>query len=348
MTKSEESTVFVSGCNGYIASHVVNELLKSGYKVIGSVRSQAKADQLLEQFNHPSLSISIVSDISAPGAFDKVFQKYGQEIKVVLHTASPFHYDTDDCEKDLLQPAVEGTKSILEAIKKYAALSVERVVITSSDAAVTSYESDLDPKKTHTEKSWNPITWEEACKDPEAAYYGSKTFAEHAAWDFMQENEGQVNFKLSTVNPVWVFGPQLFESNAAGRLNTSCEYINGVLHATPKTKLDLSIAGGYVDVRDVARAHLAAFQNDAAINQRLVLCGGRFTLVSILDVLLKRFPQIGLTASIGDAQKSEELLGSLAKYDYSKTNQILSFEFLPFEKTVYDTAAQVLKVEGRL
>ncbi|CCE91611.1 SDR family oxidoreductase TDEL_0D00270 [Torulaspora delbrueckii] len=348
MVVSEGCTVFVSGANGFIASHVVNELLSSGYKVIGSVRSQAKADQLLEHFSHPELTISIVSDISAAAAFDEIFSKYGQDIKVVLHTASPFHYDTEDCEKDLLQPAVEGTKSILQAIKKYAAHSVERVVITSSDAAVTSYESDIDPKNLHTEDSWNSITWEEACKDAEAAYYGSKTFAERAAWEFMHENEGKINFKLSTVNPVWVFGPQLSDSNATGRLNTSCQYINDLVHSTPKTKLDMSIAGGYVDVRDVARAHLAAFQKAAAIGQRLVLCAGRFTLVNIVDVLDKRFPKLKGKIASGDAEESKKLLSSLARYDYSKTNHILEFEFLPFEKTIYDTAAQVLKVEGRL
>lgn len=34
---SSKPTVFVSGASGYIALHVVNELLNVGYKVIGSL-----------------------------------------------------------------------------------------------------------------------------------------------------------------------------------------------------------------------------------------------------------------------------------------------------------------------
>ncbi|KAJ4168271.1 Glycine-rich RNA-binding protein 2, mitochondrial [Fusarium falciforme] len=64
--------------------------------------------------------MEIIEDIAAPNAFDKVFQKHGKEIKVVLHIASPVHFNTTDFEKDLLIPAVNGTKSILEAIKNYA------------------------------------------------------------------------------------------------------------------------------------------------------------------------------------------------------------------------------------
>lgn len=348
MTAFEGSTVFVSGANGFIASHIVNKLLESGYKVIGSVRSQAKADQLIRQFNHPNLSVYIVSEISAEGAFDGVFREHGQKIKIVLHTASPFHYNTENCERDLLLPAVRGTKSILEAIKKFGATSVERVVITSSDAAVTSYESDLDSRNLHTEDTWNSITWQEACKDAEAAYYGSKTFAERAAWNFVQENGDKVKFKLSTVNPVWVFGPQLFDSNATGSLNTSCEYINDIVHSTPETKLDMSIAGGYIDVRDVARAHLVAFQKEEAVGKRLVLCAGRFTLVDIAQTLNEQFPSLKGKIASGDAAKSKQLLQSLARYDYSKTNHILSFDFLPFETTIHDTVAQILKEEGSL
>lgn len=39
---TKEITVFVSGATGFIALHVVHDLLKAGYKVIGSGRSQEK------------------------------------------------------------------------------------------------------------------------------------------------------------------------------------------------------------------------------------------------------------------------------------------------------------------
>ena len=91
----EKTTVFVSGATGFIASHVVEDLLKAGYKVIGSGRSQEKNEGLLKKFNNnPNLSMEIVEDIAAPNAFDKAFQRRGKEIKVVLHIASPVHFNT--------------------------------------------------------------------------------------------------------------------------------------------------------------------------------------------------------------------------------------------------------------
>lgn len=111
-------SILVSGATGFIALHVVSDLLKQDYKVIGTVRSSEKADKLRKKFgNNPNLSFELVSDIAAPEAFDRVFQKHGKDIKVVLHTASPVTITTTNYEKDLLLPAVNGTKSILESIK---------------------------------------------------------------------------------------------------------------------------------------------------------------------------------------------------------------------------------------
>ena len=100
-------SVFISGATGFVAQHIINQLLEQNFKVIGSVRSQAKADKLLRQFNsNKNLSLEVVEDISNLAAFDEVFSKHGKEIKYVLHTSSPFFTECDDYEKDLLIPAL--------------------------------------------------------------------------------------------------------------------------------------------------------------------------------------------------------------------------------------------------
>lgn len=114
-------------------------------------------------------------------------------------------------KETLLDPAIEGTKGILRAIKEKAP-SVKRVVITSSFAAI------VDPKKqplnhkysevsaritsyiqrlTTPQEDWNPVTMEEAENDPSTGYRASKTFAEKAGWDFIKNEKP--NFTLSTV-----------------------------------------------------------------------------------------------------------------------------------------------------
>lgn len=139
--------------------------------------------------------MEIVEDIAAPNAFDKVFQKHGKEIKVVLHIASPVHFNTTDFEKDLLIPAVNGTKSILEAIKNYAADSVEKVVITSSVAALASPGDMKDTSFVVNEESWNKDTWESCQANAVSAYCGSKKFAEKLLGIFSRKTNQASNLR---------------------------------------------------------------------------------------------------------------------------------------------------------
>lgn len=136
-------TVIVSGATGFIAQHVVKQLLAKNYQVIGTVRSTAKGDHLLKLFNNPkNLSYEIVEDVGTKGAFDKVLQKHG-EAKVFLHLASPFHFNVTDVEKELLLPAVDGTKNVLQAIYNFGN-NIEKVVITSSYAAISTASKEAD------------------------------------------------------------------------------------------------------------------------------------------------------------------------------------------------------------
>src|SRR5580692_5452091 len=95
----------------------------------------------------------------------------------VLHTASPYALDVKDPQRDLVDPAVQGTRNVLVACK--AAGSVRRVVLTSSMAAVTD-----EPESDHllTESDWNTRSTLER-----NAYYYSKTLAEKEGWRFVAE-----------------------------------------------------------------------------------------------------------------------------------------------------------------
>ncbi|GAV55373.1 hypothetical protein ZYGR_0AS06970 [Zygosaccharomyces rouxii] len=331
--------VLVTGATGFIAQWVVDYLLKENYQVIGTVRSQEKADKLHKQFGNPSnLSFEIVKDISDTEAFEPLFEKRGMEIDVVLHTASPFHFNTTSYEKDLLIPAVNGTRGVLNAIKKYG--DVKKVVVTSSYAAVADLAKSSDGNVVFTEKDWNPATWEGCQTDGMNAYCASKKFAEEAAWAFSKEN----NVLLTTVNPVFVFGPQKFDEDVTPQLNTSNEVINGLIHSNPGDKLEPDYHSVYVDVRDVAKAHLIAFQKELS-GQRLGLCNGRFSSQSILDILNEKFPQLNISRG-PDPGKGDTKPGAL--FDNSRSKELLGFPFISLEQSVYDTVAQVLKKEGRL
>ncbi|QLL33691.1 hypothetical protein HG536_0F00150 [Torulaspora globosa] len=342
-------TVLVSGATGFIAQHIINELLVQGYKVVGTVRSQEKADKLWKQFgNNPNLTLELVADVAAPNAFDSVFEKYGTDIKVVLHAASPVVFITEDYEKGVLTPAVNGTKSIFEAIKKYGAESVERVVVTSSHGAVMDLAKEDDGSVVYTEESWNPATWESCQVDGINAYCGSKKLAEAAAWDFLRENRQVVKIQLSTVNPVYVFGPQLFDEDVKDTLNLSCEIINALVRNKPEAKQMEGLHGNYIHVRDVAKAHLIAFQKKEAIGQRLYLSNGSFVYQDLLDILNEDFPQLKGKIPVGNPGSGQDLYKTFPSINNTKTKHILGFSLKSLRECVHDTAAQILKKDGTL
>lgn len=183
------SKVLVTGASGYIAVHVVHQALKAGFHVVGTVRSDGKGQYLEQLFakQYPGkFSYSIVEDIEHPGGFDEAVKG----VQAVLHTASPFHFNSEGKALDaLVNPAVNGTRSILKSIKDHGD-QVSRVVITSSFAAI------LDPAnktpKLYDEKDWNESSPANSAKDgnnqvPMDAYRASKTLAERAAWDFVAQ-----------------------------------------------------------------------------------------------------------------------------------------------------------------
>lgn len=342
-----DTTVFVSGATGFIALHIVNDLLKAGYTVIGSGRSQEKNDGLLKKFNNnPKLSMEIVEDIAAPNAFDEVFKKHGKEIKIVLHTASPFHFKTTNFEKDLLTPAVNGTKSILEAIKKYAADTVEKVIVTSSTAALVTPTDMNKGDLVITEESWNKDTWDSCQANAVAAYCGSKKFAEKTAWEFLKENKSSVKFTLSTINPGFVFGPQMFADSLKHGINTSSGIVSELIHSKVGGEF-YNYCGPFIDVRDVSKAHLVAIEKPECTGQRLVLSEGLFCCQEIVDILNEEFPQLKGKIATGEPATGPSFLEkNSCKFDNSKTKKLLGFQFYNLKDCIVDTAAQMLEVQN--
>lgn len=155
------------------------------------------------------------------------------------------------------------------------------------------------------------------------------------------------NFVLSTVNPVYVFGPQAFDDQVKGStLNTSSEIINSVLKLTPESKEWPHHNGDAVDVRDVAAAHLVGFEKDEAKNQRLLLTSGPFTDQTLLDILHRDFPDKTKNLPIGTPGSDVEDFKKKNTLDNSKTRKILGFKLRTVDESVHDSAAQIFDAQG--
>jgi nucleoside-diphosphate-sugar epimerase len=72
------ATVFVTGANGLIGSHIVDQLLMLGYNVRGAVRDVVKAQWLKEYFDRKygdaKFEMVEVPDITVEGCYDNLLQ----------------------------------------------------------------------------------------------------------------------------------------------------------------------------------------------------------------------------------------------------------------------------------
>ncbi|ODV81507.1 NADPH-dependent methylglyoxal reductase GRE2 [Suhomyces tanzawaensis NRRL Y-17324] len=334
-------TAFVSGATGYIAQHIVALLLSKDYQVVGSVRSEEKGQHFAKLFNSSHFSYVVVPDIAIPGAFDEAFKAH-PAISTVFHVASPFHLSSENVEQNLLKPLIEGTKNILSAIKSFGT-NVRRVVLTSSAAAVEATPGYDYADKLVNEDSWTELTYEQALKNGIDGYSGSKVFAEKAAWEFAN-SEHKPHFDMAVVNPVFVFGPQAFESEAKENLNSSVGHIDAYLKLKPTDPYP-TFEGKFTDVRDVAKAHIVAAESAEAANQRLVLCNGGFVPQKLANIIREHFPKLRETIPVGTPENENAPLQNpfAGKLDNSKTNKILGFEQISLEQSVVDTVSQILK-----
>ena len=174
--------VLVTGANGYVASWLVKKLLDKGFKVHAAVRNpddKAKIAHLEEASNVSEGSIKFFSsDLLIPGSYKKAMEG----CSIVYHTASPFTIDVKDPQKELINPAVNGTSNVLNTAKEIS--SVKRVVVTSSCAAI--YTDAIDtinaPEGKLTEEVWNttasldyqPYSLSKTLAEKQCEYYSKK------------------------------------------------------------------------------------------------------------------------------------------------------------------------------
>ena len=331
-----DSPVAVTGASGFIASHIVQQLLAGGYRVRGTVRDpdKTRAEGYLTGLPGADVRLELTAaDLLTPDAFDDTVR----DCEYVIHTASPYAINVADPQRDLVDPAVRGTISLLESCQKVD--SLKRAVLTSSVAAIT----DQADGHLNTESDWN--TRSSLTRNP---YYYSKTLAEQAAWQFMEA--GKPRFDLVVINPFFVIGPSLVPG-----INTSHTSLIGLTNGSIPAVLALQWP--LVDVRDVARAHILALENPAAAGRYIVAAETR-TVRQVIDLLRAngwgdryRLPAIGLDNPLGvaliraavrfqpsgtrDYMRSH--LGGEMRFDNSKARRELEIDFRDVDQTILDT-----------
>lgn len=323
---SHTETVFVTGASGFIARHIVLQLLEAGYHVRGSVRSAAKGEDVrrtMEKETGGAVGDDRLSFFELDLNRDQGWDAALDGADALLHTASPFPISQPKDENDLIRPAVDGT---LRALRAARATGVHRVVLTSSVVAVT-MQDPMPESGLLTEENWSD-TDSPACH----AYGKSKTLAERAAWDFVATNP---DLRLTTINPALVVGPAL-DADFGSSLSVIKRALSGKDPALPKLMMDI------VDVRDIARMHVAALASPASEGERLIGSAGQLWFEEVADVLRQAFPDRRIPSRIApnwamrflglfdpEIKSIVPLLGKRFGCSGAKAQEVLGIDFIP-------------------
>lgn len=337
----------VTGATGYVAGWLVKKLLEAGLTVHAPVRNPAKAEKHahLDQIaaENPGSIKYFAADLLEPGSYAEAME--GCEL--VYHTASPFTLNVKDPQKELIEPAVEGTRNVLEEANKCE--SVKRVVLTSSCAAIyaDAKETTAVPGGALTEEIWNTT----ASLDYQPYAY-SKTLAERKAWEIAK---GQNRWDLVTINPSFVMGPAL---NTGKVTSESYNVLKQMGDGTMKMGVP-KMGIGLVDVRDVAEAHYQAGFTPKA-SGRYITSGHNTNFLELAEALQgkygdryplpkKALPKwlLVLFGPMIDKSFSRKMIRNNVneewRADNSKIKNELGIEFRPLLRTMEDSFGTLIE-----
>lgn len=326
---SKDGPVCVTGASGFLALHLVEQLLGKGYTVVGTVRSssdEAKMSplrSLQKKYGEDKLRLVDGVDCLKSDSFDPAVAK----CVGVFHTASPFRFDIEDPMKDLVVPAVEGTNACLNASKR--AGTVKRVIVTSSFACIVNmgkYPFDY----TYSSKDWNTVSKPDqdgkfpAPSGPNGYRY-SKIAAEKAAWDFAAQDD--CPFDVACINPPMIIGTNYNVPKSEADLNTSSAIVLKVLLGKQAPNPN---SMGFVDAADVARAHIAAYEHPEAGGRRFLCATDEVPLwTELAEIVKELYPDYPVITT-----PPESGAGLKMGLDCSGLKSLSGFSFTPLRESL--------------
>ena len=181
----------------------------------------------------------------------------------------------------------------------------------------------------------------EALTDPATAYRGSKKFAEQAAWDFVDKESP--SFQLSTLCPPLVFGPLVHYLNSLDAINTSNARIRDMMQGKMKEKLAPTGTFIWVDVRDLAMAHVKAIELPEAAGKRFFVTAGYMSNKDIVECIRKNFSE--LRSQLPPEGTESDIPEDVYEYDNSRSVDLLGIRYRTLDQCVTDTVKSLQAVE---
>ena len=266
-----QGTWKITGGAGYIGAHIADEFLRDGKEIVvyDSLHRgrESRIEYLCKKYSREIPLI--VADIRDIDSFAFVIQKY--KPAGIVHTAALKSVDESIQKPDMyFEINFEATRKMLEIISS----SGVKRLIYSSTAAV--YGSPVHSKSIQEDEPKNPIS----------PYGASKLAAESLVSEFLDQSQN-LGASLRFFNVVGTASQELSDKSQDNLVpivlnkvtNDQSPVIFGTNYPTP----DGTCIRDYVDVRDIAKAHLAVANWNQELPRAMNL--GRGVGTSVREVI---------------------------------------------------------------
>ncbi|HLY38057.1 MAG TPA: SDR family oxidoreductase [Candidatus Binatia bacterium] len=321
----------VTGANGHVGNNLCRELLARGRRVRAMIRASADAAPLA------GLDVEIVrGDIMDPASTAAAVQGCAR----VFHTAAGFLMWSNDPERDIIRPSVDGTRHVMEAAAR---AGVEKVVYTSSSGTIghsSSPDQIFDETHSNTE--------------PHTHYLRGKIAAENEAFAIAR----RTGVAMTSIHPGLILGPRFWKPS-----ESVAQIVQFVNQGAP-----VYFDGGFsvVDVEDVARGAVLAMEKGRN-GERYILAGENITVKQLFDTMAEltglrapglKLPVPVLRVAAGamelvskltgqrpmiDRSQVDEFGGKWAYFDCAKAKRELGYTYLSARETIRRTVAWVIE-----
>ncbi|KAF5364628.1 hypothetical protein D9758_005635 [Tetrapyrgos nigripes] len=338
------NTVLITGASGFVGAHILKETLEQGYNAVVLARG-SKAPYIK---NSPAsakygdrLRVIEVDDIFKQKLNKEVFRG----VDALIHVATPFPGSVPT--EEIISITVSGTLNIIEQAEE---AGIKNIIFTSTLATIR------NPEGNYKNDAWNPITKEQALasNDFMTIYSASKKYAELAIWEWAEKHP---HVEITVINPPLIAGPYHHDFYPGPENPTDQPPSNKLILGFILPNGTFSPHQIYVDVRDVAKAHVNAIRINILSTKSTSVIGRKRVLFpsphemeyrKVLEMIKEKRPELKERLNKGEYPKNVTL--KRLPCDSERIEEVLGMkveDFHTLEKTFFDLFDNYLECEEK-